>query len=580
MNKYFSLISISFILSGCQILTSDNSVPTISQQTPLTPLPSEASSDVTAQPSADFTTDTLISLLTAEIAGQRDRFDIASDNYSQQAQVTGDPGVAERALRIAEYMGDKQRALSSALIWANAAPDNLEAQRSAAIQLAQAKRYDEAMQRMETVLLANGETQFDFLALSAVRSDRTTRQALLQSFDRLIDKQPLNQQLIFSKAILLSQDERSEEALRLLEAQPKKTAVPAIILLRARLLSQLDRGEDALPLLRGALKQQPNDNRLRMAYARQLIALNQLEEARAEFIELLQQSPDDDDLRFSLALINIDLEAWMEAQVYLEDLISRGSYIDAAHYNLGRVFQELDEIELAITAYSTVQPGENYLGAQQRLSSVLLDNQRLSENTTHFEIQRMLHTDLAIQLYLIETESLVNNKHIDSAWLRINQALAQFQDDPSLLYTRAMVADKRNDLPQLESDLRLIIEHNPDNAMALNALGYTLADRTERLEEARQLIEKAHQLEPNDAAITDSLGWVYYRLGDLDSAERLLREAFNAYPDAEVAAHLGEVLWQQGQRKEAQRIWNAALKAEPNSAVLLETMQRLIHEDL
>lgn len=574
MNKYFSLISISFILSGCQILTSDNSVSTIPAEAPVTP------QSTAADPSADFTTDTLISLLTAEIAGQRDRFDIASDNYSQQAQVTGDPGVAERALRIAEYMGDEQRALSSALIWANAAPDNLEAQRSAAIQLAQAKRYNEAMQRMETVLLANGETQFDFLALSAVRSDRKTRQALLQSFDRLLAKQPHNQQLVFSKAILLNQDERSEEALQLLETQPKKHAAPAIILLRARLLNGLNRGEEALPLLRSALKQQPNDNRLRMAYARQLIDLNRLEEARAEFIELLQQSPDDDELRFSLALINMDLEAWLEAQVYLEDLISRSSYTDAAHYNLGRVFQELEEIEQALSAYNAVQPGENYLAAQQRTSTLLLDNQRLSDNTTHFEIQRMINTDLAIQLYLIETESLATHGQVDTAWLRINQALKHYPDDPSLLYTRAMVAEKRNDLPQLEEDLRLIIKRDPENTMALNALGYTLADRTERLEEARQLIEQAHQLEPNDAAITDSLGWVYYRLGDLITAERLLREAFSAYPDAEVAAHLGEVLWQQGKHNEARRIWNKALKSQPNDSVLLETMQRLTNEDL
>lgn len=574
MNKYFSLISISFILSGCQFLTSDNSVSTIPTETPAAP------QSTAVEPSADFTTDTLISLLTAEIAGQRDRFDIASDNYSQQAQVTGDPGVAERALRIAEYMGDEQRALSSALIWANAAPDNLEAQRSAAIQLAQAKRYDEAMQRMETVLLANGETQFDFLALSAVRSDQKTRKALLQSFDRLISKQPHNQQLIFSKAILLNQDDRSEEALQLLEAQPKKYTAPAITLLRARLLSQLNRGEEALPLLRSALKKQPNDSRLRIAYARQLIDLNQLEEARAEFIELLQQSPDDDDLRFSLAIINMDLEAWLEAQAYLEDLVDRSSYSDAAQYNLGRVFQELGEVEQALSAYNAVQPGDNYLAAQQRIGTLLLNNQRLSETTTHFDVQRMINADLAIQLYLIEVESLATHDQIDTAWLRINQALKQFNDDPSLLYTRAMIADKRNDITQLEDDLRLIIKRNPDNAMALNALGYTLADRTERLEEARQLIEQAHQLEPNDAAITDSLGWVYYRLGDLVAAERLLREAFNVYPDAEVAAHLGEVLWQQDKHNEARRIWNKALKSQPNNAVLLETMQRLLNKDL
>lgn len=575
MNKYFSVISISFILSGCQALPSDSNLPVND-----TAVPIATQTSVAENTSAQFSPETLISLLSAEIAGQRDRFDIASENYSQQAQVTGDPGVAERAFRIAEYLGEDQRALSSALIWANAAPDDLEAQRSAAIQLAQAKRYDEAMQRMEKVLLGNGETQFDFLALSAAQSDSKTRNALLQSFDRLLVKHPYNQQLVFSKAILLNQDERSEDALKLLEDQPKKYTVIATTLLRARLLSQLNRGEEALPLLRSALKKTPGDSRLRMAYARQLIELNQLEEARAEFIELLQQSPDDDDLRFSLALINMDLEAWLEAQVYLEDLIERGSHSSAAQYNLGRVFEELEDTEQALSAYNTIQSGSNYLAAQQRIVTLLLNNDRLKEVTTHFELQRVMRADLAIQLYLIEAEGLSTQGQVETAWLRINQALNHYKDDPSLLYTRAMIAEKRNDLTQLEEDLRLIIDKNPNNAMALNALGYTLADRTDRLDEARKLIEQAHLLEPNDAAITDSLGWVYYRLGDLETAERLLREAFSAFPDAEVAAHLGEVLWQQGKQDAAQRVWKQALKAEPSNPTLLETLQRLTNKDL
>lgn len=570
MNKYLSLISVAVLLSGCQSFNTDTASPAVEQAaTAVTPASEPAIASV------EFTEDSLVSLLTAEIAGQRDRFDIALDNYSQQAQATGDPGVAERAFHIAEYLGEDKNALNNALIWANAAPDNLEAQRAAAIQLAQAKRYDEAMTRMEKVLLAQGETQFDFLALSAAQSDRKTRQALLQSFDRLLLKQPNNQQLIFSKAILLNQDDRSEEALQLLEDQPRKNAVAATILLRARLLNQLNRGEEALPLLRNALKKQPNDNRLRMTYARQLIELNQLEEARAEFIELLQQSPEDDDLRFSLALINMDLEAWLEAQVYLEELIDRGAYGDAAQYNLGRVFEELQDPEQALIAYTQVQGGNNYLAAQQRIANLLLSVQQVKETATHFELERASNADAFIPLYLIEAEALANHDQVETAWLRINQALKQIPEDPSLLYTRAMIADKRNDLAQLEADLQLIIERDPNNAMALNALGYTLADRTDRLEEARQLIEQAHLLEPNDAAITDSLGWVYYRLGDLQSAERLLREAFNAFPDAEVAAHFGEVLWQLGKRKQAQQVWNKALKSQPNNAVLLETMQRL-----
>jgi tetratricopeptide (TPR) repeat protein len=157
----------------------------------------------------------------------------------------------------------------------------------------------------------------------------------------------------------------------------------------------------------------------------------------------------------------------------------------------------------------------------------------------------------------------------------INEGLEQFPNDLNLLYTRAMLAEKRDDLAQLETDLRYIIEREPEHAMALNALGYTLADRTTRYEEARELIAKAHQLNPDDPAILDSLGWVNYRLGNLEEAERLLRQALEKFPDHEVAAHLGEVLWAQNKQREARRVWADALAETPDSPILRDTLLRL-----
>jgi tetratricopeptide (TPR) repeat protein len=153
--------------------------------------------------------------------------------------------------------------------------------------------------------------------------------------------------------------------------------------------------------------------------------------------------------------------------------------------------------------------------------------------------------------------------------------LLQYPDDLNLLYTRAMLAEKRNDLAQMEKDLRLIIKRDPDNAMALNALGYTLSDRTTRYEEAKALIEHAHQLNPEDPAVLDSLGWVNFRLGNLDEAERLLRQALERFPDQEVAAHLGEVLWANGKQREAKQIWGKFLKDQPDSPTLRSTIKRL-----
>jgi tetratricopeptide (TPR) repeat protein len=182
--------------------------------------------------------------------------------------------------------------------------------------------------------------------------------------------------------------------------------------------------------------------------------------------------------------------------------------------------------------------------------------------------------DYALQLYLIEIESLSKQQRFDAAWQRMAEALEQFPEDLNLIYTRAMLAEKRGNLAGLEQDLRFIIEREPDNAMALNALGYTLADRTTRYAEAHELIARAYELNPDDPAILDSLGWVNYRMGNLAEAEKLLRQALERMPDHEVAAHLGEVLWVSGQQDAARKVWRQALSETPDSSVLQETLKR------
>ncbi|OYU96647.1 MAG: hypothetical protein CFE45_19270 [Burkholderiales bacterium PBB5] len=178
----------------------------------------------------------MFALLSAELAGQRNRYDLALSNYVEQANATQDAGVAERAFRIAEYLGAEQAALETAQIWAKNAPDNLDAQRATAIQLARAGQYERAMQVMETVLQAQGDTHFDFLALSAAETDPDTRNGLLHSFDRLLLKYPENGQLLFGKALLLQQDGKPETALQLLEAHNASSQEITPLLLRVRLL--------------------------------------------------------------------------------------------------------------------------------------------------------------------------------------------------------------------------------------------------------------------------------------------------------------------------------------------------------
>lgn len=569
MNRPLALLTAFALLSGCQTFAPS--------EPDGTPPVQEADQPAQLQPSeyGSFSQESLFALLTAELAGQRNRFDIALGNYMQQAQETGDAGVAERAFRIAEYLGAEQAALDSALIWASNAPGNIDAQRAAAVQLARAGRYDESMTYMEQVLQRQGNTHFDFLALSAAETDPDTRAGLLQGFDRLLSKNPDNSQLLFGKAILLQQDGRAEEALALLEDSSAGATEVSPILLRARLLQSLGRGQEAMPILQKGIRQNPDDKRLRLTYARLLIEQDRFDEAKGEFSKLVLENPNDDDLRFSLALVCLEAEAWEEAIVYLEELIERRSHVDAAHYNLGRAYEALDDNDSALQAYALVGPSNDYLPAQQRQAELLLSQQRSAEASALLAQAREAQPDYAIQLYLIEAEGLSNRGQIEPAWKVITEGLEQFPNDLNLLYTRAMLAEKRDDLAQLETDLRYIIEREPEHAMALNALGYTLADRTTRYQEAFELIAKAHQLDPEDPAILDSLGWVNYRLGNLPEAERLLRQALEKFPDHEVAAHLGEVLWAQGKQREARRVWRDALETTPDSPILRDTLLRL-----
>ncbi|AZC71864.1 MULTISPECIES: tetratricopeptide repeat protein [Pseudomonas] len=568
MNRSSALLLAFVFLSGCQALApvSPDATPPVEDSTPAPEKPKVYSS---------FSEDTIFSLLSAELAGQRNRFDIALDNYVTQAINTQDPGISERAFRIAEYLGADQAALDTALIWAKNAPDDLEAQRAAAIQLARTGRYDESMVYMEKVLQGKGDTHFDFLALSAADTDQDTRNGLMKSFDRLLQKHPNNGQLVFGKALLLQQDGDTREALKLLEQNPPEEGEIAPILLRARLLQSLSRADEALPLLEKSIRRYPDDKRLRLTYARMLVEQDRMDDAKAQFSSLVQQYPEDDELRYSLALVCLEAKDWEEAKGYLEDLIARESHVDSAHLNLGRIAEELNDPQGALAEYGQVGPGNDYLPAQLRQADILMNNGRTAEAEKRLAAARDTQPDYVIQLYLIEAETLSANKQGDKAWKILQQALQQYPDDVNLLYTRAMQAEKRNDLAQMEKDLRLIIKREPDNAMALNALGYTLSDRTTRYAEAKALIEQAHQLTPDDPAVLDSLGWVNYRLGNLAEAERLLRQALERFPDQEVAAHLGEVLWANGKQREAKQIWSKFLKDQPDSPILRSTIKRL-----
>jgi Flp pilus assembly protein TadD len=183
-------------------------------------------------------------------------------------------------------------------------------------------------------------------------------------------------------------------------------------------------------------------------------------------------------------------------------------------------------------------------------------------------------------LYGLEIDLLANAGSTEESMSLTNQALLEFPSSTALLYTRSILGEKQNNLEQMERDLRTIIALEPDNAPALNALGYSLANRTQRFEEARALISKALKLQPEEPAILDSMGWVLYRQGSYEKAIEFLTKAYTGYPDPEVAAHLGEVLWITGQTSQARDVWRGALLKNPEHEILASTLKRLGIKDL
>ena len=566
-------LGLGLILTGCAATGSGTlepmpapaPAPEVVEETPAPPAPVVY---------GQFRKDTLYDLLTAEIAGQRNRYDVALGNYLLQAEQTRDPGIVERAMRVAEFLGAQRPALDMAILWTEVDPQNPEAFRSAALHLTRAGQHEQAMQAMQTVLAMQGETHFDFLALAAAQSDAETRRALLHSVERLFAENPGNAQLLFANALLLQQDEREEEALALLEAHPEAATAPQALMLQSRLLAAEGKSEEAIGLLQEGLRQSPDDPRMRLLLARLLVSEGELEAAAAQFDLLLQANPDDRDLLLSLALINLEAEQFEAAAEHFQRLLDTDPENDTARYHLGVANAELGRTEEALQAWQEVQGERDFLTSRLRISQLMVEQGRTAELAERLNADRAARPDAGLQLYLIEIENLAQTDAA-LAMQRANQALQRYEQDSNLLYTRAMLADKVGHAAQLEAGLRAITARAPDNAMALMALGYTLADRNEQPEEALLLIQRAAAINPDDPAITDSLGWVHYRLGNLELSEQYLRQAYAAYPDPEVAAHLGEVLWVQGKQREARQIWDQALEEHPEDPLIPSTRQRL-----
>ena len=524
-----------------------------------------------------FPEGTLLALLTAEVAGYRGDYQYALDQYLIEAEKTLDPGVAARVTRLAAYMKADDKLYQAASLWAQADPESLEAHQFLADQLVKRALYVDALETMQTIDRLGGEAQFDYFAYRVGRMTQEDRQALLLGLNDMLTVNPNEPQILFSKAALLEALGDGPAALETADTLlGLKPAELNFIILKANLLSDLNQKQAAQAFLSEQLAINPDQPRLRLLLARLLFEAQAFSDARVQYQILHEIRPEDGEILFALAMLSIEQADFAQARLHLGRLVRTDQRVNQAQYYLGLVAEKTGDVALALREFAKVDGGYEYLSAQGRIVELISVNQSLEDARSYLAKKKLAHNGLRSQFDLIEGQLLSRVDAEDALFEHLDEAIEAQAGDIPLLYFRAMSGQKYDRLDILERDLKQVLTLDPGNADAMNALGYTLADQTDRYDEAYVLIEKALRLKPEEPAFIDSMGWVLYRLNRYEEAIDYLEQAFERFPNDEVAAHLGEVLWQSGKTRRAKRVWKEALSETPDSTFLQSVVKRFL----
>lgn len=559
-------------LAGCASLTGTEEAPAKSETV-------AAGEKTEPQPPveyADFEPETLYLLLSAEIAAQRGRYDITLVNYLKAAKQSRDQVVIERAMRIAQSLNGDNAQKQLAELWLDIDPDNLQAHRISAIQAVKGNDLQTAIHHMERIMDQGGDADFDSLAAMAANLPPEQQQELLALYNEMSDRHPDTPELEYSIALLLKVTGQPQQALDRLEPLLQENAnfQPAIIL-KGDLLYQTDQKSSALDYLLTNTRRFPGNRQMGTLYGRMLINEGELQAAQDEFNRLVKRYPDTPGLRLSHALVALENGQTDLARQELTQLAEQGHHTSEANYYLGRIEDQASNTEQAIGYYQSVEQGNYYFPALARASSLLAENGQLEDAIDRIRRLREANPRQAENFWLLEVNLLLDQEQQQQALSTATEALEEHPDNIEIRYARAMLYDGIGQPAYAEADLKHILEQEPENAVALNALGYILTTRTDRLREARGYIEKALRLDPNNPAILDSMGWVLFLEGQLEPALDYLSRAWAAFPDPEVAAHYGEALWMNGAEEQARIIWQEGLEQDSDHEVLRETIDRL-----
>jgi tetratricopeptide (TPR) repeat protein len=528
-----------------------------------------------ALPKLEMSQAILFKLLLADIALQRGQLNVAVQSYLELARETRDPRIAQRATEVAWNSRFVGVAIEAAGIWLAADPESQQARQVLAALLVNQQRLADAQPHLEKSLAADkdnvGQSFMQLNALLARHPDKAAVLTLTQNLAKPYMSVPEARYSIAQAAAGAGQPalaaSEAREALRLRPDWEQAALFYGALLQRKS-------NADALAFFQDFLKQHPRAMDVRLNYARLLVSEKKYPEARGEFQALLREFPDNPDVTLAVGLLSLQLNDFDTAEKQLLHALETDyKDPDAVRFYLGQTNEERQRYDEALRWYSSVTAGDQFVPSRARYAGVLVKQGRVADARRYLQEAGRTPPE-RLQFTQIEAQLLRDAGDFRGAFDLLARAVAANPDAAELLYDYAMMAEKVDRIDIVETSLRKVIQLRPEYAHAYNALGYTLADRNQRLPESYSLIEQALKLAPEDPFIIDSMGWVLYRMNQNDAALTFLKRAFEIRADAEIAAHYGEVLWAAGQHDEARKVWNNALKQSPANELLLATVKK------
>jgi len=516
-------------------------------------------------------------VLAGEMAIQRDKRALAAREYVAALEYSNDQALAKRATRIALYAENPKLAYKAAGIWARAAPGSLDAQRTAA-RMAVANEHAQGLAQYAAALVqaaASPDIGYRLLA-DVVSGQPGAADMAVDTLAQLAEEDAASAPAQYALGVVALRYDHHEVAAR---AAERALAIDPTwndaVLLQAGVWIRDGQTDKAQRLIEQLAGNDASRAEYHLALARLLIEADEDNAALLEFERAIDLQPSNADARYGLAVLALSVGDLDRAETALTRMVEQGERADDAAFYLGTIAEQRDEYATAQRWYQRVENGSHAFKSQVRAARMIYLQDDLPGAQRRLTQLRDTYPELADQLYAAEGQLLYEANEPRAALDIYNHGLEAVPDSSELRYGRSMAYERLGDIDAAKADLRAVLEQEPNDVSALNALGYLLANHSERYAEALDYIERALEIAPDNAAILDSMGWVQYRMGHLIQARRYLERAYSEFQDAEVAAHLGEVLWKQGQHEAARQIWQGALADNPEHPVLRETVNRL-----